>query len=153
MWIIDIAFIVRTSIISQWSWLLIKLVNRSGLHSTLIHLTKCHRYKWLGKHWDANYVHSDCIKIHGRVSVAKKAVWHTSVLLTGTVNSPFSTPCISKITWLISIKCTYFMPSIYANLHTKFERNLPSSSRDMWSWKLPHFLHLFLLFLHTVLQK
>ena len=92
------------------------------------------------------------IKTHGRVSAAKKAVWCTSVLFTGTANSPFSAPRISITTTSISIKFTYFMPSIYVTLHTKFERKQSSSSRDMCSWKLPCFLHLFLL-LRTVLQK
>ena len=63
------------------------------------------------------------IKTHGSVSAAKKAVWRTSVLFTGTVNSPFSTSRISITTGLISIKFTYFMPSIYATIHAKFERN------------------------------
>ena len=93
------------------------------------------------------------IKTHGCVSAAKKAVWRTSVLFTGTANSPFSAPCISITTGPISIKFTYFMPSIYATLHTKLERNRPSSSQDMCSRKMPYFLHLFLLLLRTVLQK
>ena len=38
------------------------------------------------------------IKTHGRVSAAKKAMWHTSVLFTGTAKSPFSTPHISITT-------------------------------------------------------
>ena len=59
---------------------------------------------------------------HGRASAAKKDVRHTSVLFTGTTKSPFSTPHIS-LTNLISIKFTYFMPSIYVTLHTKFEEN------------------------------
>ena len=42
------------------------------------------------------------IKTHGRVSVAKKTVWYTSVLFIGTTNSPFSTPCISITAGLIS---------------------------------------------------
>ena len=91
------------------------------------------------------------IKTHSRVSVAKKAVWYTSMLFTETTNSPFSTPHKSITTGPISIKFTYFMPSIYATLHTKFERNRPSSLRDMCSQKLPHFLYIFLLC--TVLQK
>ena len=98
------------------------------------------------------WLQNGCIKTYSRVSAAKKAVWHTSVLFTATANSPFSTPHISITTGPISIKFTYFMPSIYATQHTKFERNRPSSSQDMCSWKLPHFLHLFLL-LRTVLQK
>ena len=73
-----------------------------------------------------------CIKTHGCVSAAKKAVWHTSVLFTGTANSLFSTLHISITTGLISIKFTYFMPSIYATLHTKFKRNWPSSTQDIF---------------------
>ena len=92
------------------------------------------------------------IKTHGRVSVAKKAVWRTSVLFTGTTNSPFSAPHISITTRPISIKFTYFMPSTYATPHTKFKRNWSSSLQDMCSWKLPYFLHLFLL-LRTILQS
>ena len=38
------------------------------------------------------------IKTHGRVSMAKNDVRHTSVLLTGTAKSPFSTPHIG-IVW------------------------------------------------------
>ena len=41
------------------------------------------------------------IKTHGHMSVAKKAVWCTSVLFIGTANSPFSSPCISITTGLI----------------------------------------------------
>ena len=67
------------------------------------------------------------IKTHGRVSAAKKVMWHTSVLFTGTAKSPFSTPHISITTGPISIKFTYFMPSIYTTLHTKFEENRLSS--------------------------
>ena len=43
-------------------------------------------------------------KKHGCVSAANKAVWCTSVLFTGTVNLPFSTPHISITTGQISIK-------------------------------------------------
>ena len=39
-------------------------------------------------------------------------MWHTSILFTGTAKSPFSTPHISITTGPISIKFTYFMPSI-----------------------------------------
>ena len=73
------------------------------------------------------------IKTHGRVSVAKKAVWYTSVLFTGIANLPFSTPYISIITGPIFIKFTYFMSSIYTTLHTKLEINWPSSLWDMCS--------------------
>ena len=58
------------------------------------------------------------IKTHGRVSAAKKAMWLTSVLFTGTANLPFSAPHISITTGPICIKFTYFMPSIYATLHS-----------------------------------
>ena len=67
------------------------------------------------------------IKTHGRVSAAKEVMWHTSVLFTGTAQSPFSTPHISITTGPISITFTYFMPSIYTILHTKFEENRLSS--------------------------
>ena len=77
--------------------------------------------------------YNDSIKTHGRVSAAKKPCDSQSVLFTGTANSPFSAPHISITTGPISIKFTYFMPSIYATLHTKFERNRPSSLRDTYS--------------------
>ena len=41
------------------------------------------------------------IKTHGHVSAAKKGVWHTSVLFTGTAKSLFSTPHISITTGLM----------------------------------------------------
>ena len=50
------------------------------------------------------------IKTHGHVSAAKKAMWCTSVLLTGTANLPFSTPRISMTIGPISIKYTYLSP-------------------------------------------
>ena len=74
-----------------------------------------------------NTIINICIKTHGRVSAAKEVMWHTSVLFTGTAKSPFSTPHISITTGPISIKLTYFMPSIYTTLHTKFEENRLSS--------------------------
>ena len=75
--------------------------------------------------------HGKQIKTHGRVSAAKEVVWHTSVLFTGTAKSPFSTHHISITTGLTSIKFTYFMPSIYTTLHTKFEKNWLSSLQDI----------------------
>ena len=69
----------------------------------------------------------------------------TQVLFTGTAKSLFSTPHISITTEPISIKFTYFMPSIYTILHTKFEEDQISSLRDMCFWKLPNFLQIFLL--------
>ena len=66
------------------------------------------------------------IKTHGHVSAAKKAMWCTSVLFTGTANCHFQ-PLISLTIGPISIKYTYFVPSIYITLHTKFEENWPSS--------------------------
>ena len=70
---------------------------------------------------------------YGHVSVAQKAVWRTSVLFTGTANSPGSTPHMSMTTGPISIRFAYLMPSIYATLHTEFEGYRPSSSGDMCS--------------------
>ena len=90
------------------------------------------------------------IKIHGHVSAAKKAMWHISVLSTGTTNSPFSTPCISIITGPISIKSMYFMCSIYVTLYNLKE--ISPVVYGMFSWKFAHFLHSSLL-LRTVLQK
>ena len=60
-------------------------------------------------------------------------VVHKYVSFTGTASLPFSTPRISITTGLISIRFTYFMLFIYTALHTKFERNQPSSSQDMCS--------------------
>ena len=95
------------------------------------------------KKWTLGRVAVNLTKTYGRVSVAKKAVWCTSVLFIGTANSPFSTPYISIITRLISIKFTYFLHSIYATSHNKFERNGPSSLRDMCSWNCPIFFTFF----------
>ena len=91
-----------------------------------------------------------CIKTHSRVLVTKKDVRHTSTVcyFTETAKSPFSTPHTSITTTPISIKFTYFMPSIYTTLHTKFEENWISSLQDMRFWKLPNFLHIFLLRTH-----
>ena len=66
------------------------------------------------------------------MSAAKKAIWCTNVFFAGTANSPFSTPRFSVTTGLICYKVTYFMLSIYATLHTKFERNWLSSSRNVF---------------------
>ena len=101
------------------------------------------------------FLHVSCfIKTHSSVSAAKKPkedARHTSVLFTGTVKLPNSAFCISKTTKPISTKFTYFMPYIYTTLHIKIEGNTFSSSRDICSWKLPDFLHIFLL-LRTKLQ-
>ena len=87
----------------------------------------CHQNTQLCVSGQQNHaVHKCVIKTHGSVSSAKKVVWHTNVF-TGTTNLPFSSPCISITTALISIKFTYFMPSIYPTLHTKFEGNQPRS--------------------------
>ena len=93
----------------------------------------------------ANLYH---IKTHDRVSEAKKAVWCTNVLFTGTANSPFSTPCIYISTGPISIKFTYF---ILAYTWFYIPGNWPNSLQDMCFWKLPQFLHIFLLC--TILQN
>ena len=113
--------------ICRVTWTCIWLCSSILLRCTTVHCLNTKQLKY-------------SIKTHGRMSVAKKAVWRTSMLFIGTTNSPFSTPHISIITALISIKFTYFMPSIYTTLYTTFEENWPSSSRDMCSWKLSHFL-------------
>ena len=65
------------------------------------------------------------IKTHGRVSVAKKAVWRTSVLCTRNGNLQFSTPHISITTGIIYIKFINFMSSIYMTLHTNLKEISP----------------------------
>ena len=80
------------------------------------------------------------IKTHGRVLAAKKAMWWTSVLFTGVINSPFSTPHTPVTTRLIFIIFTHFMSSIYTTLYIpNNEGNRPSSLKDMCSWILSHF--------------
>ena len=74
------------------------------------HLTKSSIRKWNTKCLKHK------LKTRGHVSVAKKDMWHTSVLFTGTTKSPFSIPHISITTRLIYIKFTYFIPSIYTTL-------------------------------------
>ena len=64
------------------------------------------------------------------VNGQESCVMH-NVLFTVTAYSLFSTPRISITTGLISIEFTYFMPSIYLTLHTKFEGNLCSTVQFM----------------------
>ena len=90
------------------------------------------------------------IKTHGHVWAAKKAMWCTSVLFTGTANSPFATPHISITIGPISIKLKYFIPSVYATLHTKCEGNQPNSLRDMCSLKIDPFSSQFSSSLHCL---
>ena len=89
---------------------------------------------------------SQSIKTHGHAPVAKRVVWCTSVLITGTINSLFSTPRISIATGPISIKFTYFMPFIYATLHTKFEKIGPVVHKKCVSENYPIFFTFFLFF-------
>ena len=77
----------------------------------------------------------------------QKKTQDTNVLFIGTVKLPNSAFCISKTTILISNKFTYFLPYIYTTSHIKIEENSFSSSWDICSWKLPDFLHIFLLLL------
>ena len=91
------------------------------------------------------HVAHKCVKTQCCVSAAKKDVRHTSVLFTGTAKYPFSTPHISITTGPIFITFTYFIPSIYTTLHTKFSDKY-SSLWDMHFWKLPNFLHIFFFF-------
>ena len=51
------------------------------------------------------------VKTHGCMLVAKKAVWHTSVLFTGNAKSLSSTSHLSITTGQISIKFIYFCTS------------------------------------------
>ena len=92
------------------------------------------------------YLTTDNIKTHGCVSAAKKVVWHTSVLFTGTANSLFLTPHISTTTVPISIKFTYLMFSIYKSLDTKFKRNQPSIAHEIYVLKNCHIFFTFFFF-------
>ena len=87
------------------------------------------------------------IKTHGRVSAAKKIRANTSVLFTRTRISPISAFRILKTIVPISTKFIYFMLYIYTTLHTKFERNRASSSRDIRSQKSSDFLRILYFFL------
>ena len=73
------------------------------------------------------------INTHSHVSAAKKDMRHTSVLFTRITKSPFSAPhtYIFITTVPISIKFTYFMPSVYMTLTAKFEENQISSLQDI----------------------
>ena len=82
----------------------------------------------------------------------KKDPQHTSVLLfTGTVKLLNSAFRISKTSKLISTKFIYFLPYIYTTSHIQIKENPLSTYWDICSWKLPDFLHIFLL-LCTKLQ-
>ena len=118
--------------------------------ATFIHTLATLHYMWpdLPKWFCTHTASFYTIKTHGHIHVCvsgqESHVAHKWVtVFIGTGNLPVLTPHTSITTWLISIKLTYFMPSIYATLHTKVEENQPSSSRDMCSWNLPHFLHIF----------
>ena len=50
---------------------------------------------------------------------------------------------LSYLTRPICIKFVYFIPSIYAILHTKFEKHQLSNLCDMCWWKLPLFFTFF----------
>ena len=91
------------------------------------------------------------IKTHSSVTMAKKTkdTWHTSVLFTGTVQLPNLAFRISKTTKPIFTKFIYlFSAYIYTTSHIK---EIASAFLEIsCSWKLPNFLHIFLL--HTKLQ-
>ena len=70
---------------------------------------------------------------------------HASVLFTGNIKLPNSAFHISKATELISTQLIYFLPYIHTATHIKIEINCFSISQDIYSWKLPNFLHIFLL--------
>ena len=77
------------------------------------------------------YVSPTIYQTHGSVSAAKKPDTRKSVLFTGRKIRPILAYCNYKTIGAISIKFTYVSPTIYRTSHTKFERNGPSSSRDM----------------------
>ena len=89
--------------------------------------------------WQPNFNHDQ--DTHLCVSGQERHVAHECE---GTTKLPFSTPCISITTGLISIKLIYFMPSTYMTLCTKFQGNRLSSFWDKYLWKFPHFLCIFL---------
>ena len=62
---------------------------------------------------------------------AKKVARNRRVLFTRTKISPISTSRILKTTERISTKFTYFMLYIYLTLHTKFNVDCASGSRDI----------------------
>ena len=95
-------------------------------------------------HRSANSRGHTGIKKHGHVSAAKKDVWHTSVLFTGTAKGPFSTPHISITSGQISINITYCMPSIYKTLHTKLKK-IGLAACEMYVSLNCNFHHIFLL--------
>ena len=64
---------------------------------------------------------------------AKKVVRNTCVLFTGTKISPISISRVLKTTEQISTKFTYFMLYIYLTVHTKFDVDCTSGSRDICS--------------------
>ena len=79
------------------------------------------------------------IMANGHVSVAKKNVWHSSVLFTGAAKFSFSTPHISTTTRLLCILNLYIFSFIYTTSLAKFEENPFSSSRDICSQFSSHF--------------
>ena len=83
----------------------------------------------------------------GSASAAKKTVWHTNVLFTGTPIHTFSAYCSLKTIGAISTKFTYVVPPMYTTSQTKFERNSPRSLLVIHTWNLVDFICLFLLIL------
>ena len=72
------------------------------------------------------------ITTHGCVLAAKKAMWHTSVLITGTANLPFSTSCISITTRLISMKFHVLYALHICDLTYQIWRKLAKQEIRMW---------------------
>ena len=72
---------------------------------------------------------------------AKNIVRNTSVLFMCTKILPISTSYILKTIKWISTKFTYVMLCIYLTLHTEFDVDCTSSSRDIPFGKLSDFLY------------
>ena len=97
--------------------------------------------------YECRYICVDTVLRHTVMCrAAKKVARNTSVLFTRTKISPISTSCILKTTKRISTKFTYVMLYIYLTLHTKFDVDCTSGSRDICSRKLPDFLRMFFFF-------
>ena len=82
------------------------------------------------------------IKTYGHVSVAKKDVWHTSVLFTETAILLLSSLVSLKLLGQFVPNFTYFMPSIYMTSYTNLKKICSVVSEIIASrW----FLYIFLL--------
>ena len=120
----------------------ISVVNVHSLYtihrSILFSLWKgLHYCKWYFKNW-----HQDT---DGRVSAAKKDMWHMHSYLLALQSCQFQPLVSLKLLGQFLPNLHILCSTIYMTWHTKFQRNWISSLQDMHSWKLSNFLHVFLL--------